>query len=261
MFLMYVDECGDSGMSIGSSRYFILSGMVVHESMWTDLLTMAYDEIAGLKIKHRMHPHAEIHAKSMLGRSDKKYTTMNKLQRVLFFRDLFKFEKQLVNHIRLINVMVDKTNKSDDFDVFKCAWNALINRFENTIQNDNFPIIAPNSIAAQPEHGMIIVDETDEKRLRHIIRNMRHNNNVPSNIFPGTTIKHNLMFVIEDAMHRDSQHSIPIQMCDANAYFLRQLIEPNTTVRKYDAQNYFYLLEPILLKEASRKDKLGIVKL
>lgn len=37
MFLMYVDECGDSGMGIGSSDYFILSGMVIHESMWTQL--------------------------------------------------------------------------------------------------------------------------------------------------------------------------------------------------------------------------------
>lgn len=50
-------------------------------------------------------------------------------------------------------------------------------------------------------------------------------------------------------------------MSDANAYFLRQMIAPNSTIRKHDAQNYFYSLEPVLLKETSKNDELGIVRL
>lgn len=39
------------------------------------------------------------------------------------------------------------------------------------------------------------------------------------------------------------------------------MIDPNSTIRKHGAQNYFYKLEPILLKEASKNDELGIVRL
>ena len=261
MFLMYVDECGDSGMGVGSSDYFILSGLVVHESMWTQLLTGIADELSGLKIKHGMENRAELHAKGMLGRSEKVYASMPKVSRLMMFRDVLKYEGTLTDRIRIINVVVDKRGKAFGYDAFGHAWDALINRFENTIQYNNFPIIAPSTTPACPEHGMIIVDQTDEKKLRELTRHMRHNNLIPSCIVPGSYTRHNLQWVIEDPMHKDSQHTLPIQLCDANAYFLRQMLAPNSTIRKHKAQNYFYSLEPVLLKEAAKRDPLGIVRL
>ncbi len=62
-------------------------------------------------------------------------------------------------------------------------------------------------------------------------------------------------------LHKDSKCTLPIQLSDANAYFLRQMIAPNSTIRKHDAQNYFYSLESVLLKETSKNDELGIVRL
>jgi hypothetical protein len=38
MYLMYVDESGDCGMTKSPSRYFVLTGLVVHEVRWTDCL-------------------------------------------------------------------------------------------------------------------------------------------------------------------------------------------------------------------------------
>lgn len=32
MYFMYVDESGDPGMLVSPTRYFVLSGLVVHES-------------------------------------------------------------------------------------------------------------------------------------------------------------------------------------------------------------------------------------
>lgn len=261
MYLMYVDECGDSGMGVGSSDYFILSGMVVHESMWTRLLTNISEELYGLKIKHGMENRAELHAKGMLGRSEKAYSSMSKVSRLMMLRDVLKFEGTLKDQIRIINVVVDKRGKEFGYDAFGHAWDAIINRFENTIEHANFPIIAPGTTPAFPEHGMLIVDQTDEKKLRELTRRMRHNNVIPSCIVPGSYTKHNLQWVIEDPLHKDSQHTLPIQLCDANAYFLRQMLDPNSTIRKHKAQNYFYYLEPVLLKAAARKDPLGIVRL
>ena len=66
MYLMYVDECGDKGMSHDSSRYFILSGMVVHESNWLEFGK------AMSRAKHKAYndygldTRLELHAKSML---------------------------------------------------------------------------------------------------------------------------------------------------------------------------------------------------
>ena len=34
MFLMYVDESGDSGLINSPSTHFVLSGLVIHESDW-----------------------------------------------------------------------------------------------------------------------------------------------------------------------------------------------------------------------------------
>ena len=105
---------------------------------------------------------------------------------------------------------------------------------------------------------MIVVDKTDEKKLRRLTRSMRHAGINQSSSNAAETSMRALLWVIEDPMHKDSQHTIPIQLCDVNAYFLRQLIAPNSTIRKHDARNYFYSLMPVLL-DCSAENQLGIV--
>ena len=261
MFIMYVDECGDTGLGKGASDFFILSGLVVHESTWTDFLRAASSSLFDIYGRHGLDRKLELHAKDMLGRSSKPYSDISKVSRLMILRDVLTFEATQANSIRVINVVVDKTSKTFGYDVFGAAWDALINRFENTIEHGNFAILRPGTTPAYPEHGMIIVDETDEKKLRDLIRRMRWRNLVPSGKQDGACYRHDLNWVIEDALHKQSQHSIPIQLCDANAYFLRQAIKPNTTILKHGARNYFYKLRPVLLKEACRSDPDGIVRL
>jgi len=43
------------------------------------------------------------------------------------------------NYISITNVVVDKTSKTSDYDVFANAWQALFQRFENTLLHGNFP--------------------------------------------------------------------------------------------------------------------------
>lgn len=50
------------------------------------------------------------------------------------------------------------------------------------------------------------------------------------------------------------------QLCDINAYYLMQTIKPNSTIKKHKAKNWFYLLEPILLKVATKNDPHGIAR-
>lgn len=257
MYLMYVDECGDKGMSHDSSRYFILSGMVVHESNWLAFGKKMCEAIKKAYQDYGMDTRLELHAKAMLGRSEKEYSGIPKHSRVLLLRDVLRAEAECIDYIKIINVVVDKEGKGYGYNVFTKAWDALINRFETTIRKSNFPA----DVQLGKEHGILIVDETDENALRMHVRRMRWDNRIPSKIYPGETYQNNLISVIEDPMHRKSDNSIFIQLSDVNAYFLKQKIDPNTTMKKHNAQFFFEILEPVLLKEASRNDPLGIVRL
>ena len=258
MYLMYVDECGDSGFQDGSSRYFILSAMIVHEAYWTDTMTQIHGLRKALRDKYGFPVAVELHAGEMLGRSSKKYSAIGKLDRMMIFRDVLSFESTL-EKIRILNVVVDKNGKSFGFSAFETAWDTLINRFENTIRHGNFPSPYDGGGAPFSETGLLIVDETDEKKLRSLIRRMRHGNVIPSAIMPGSMIRHDLERVIEDPLHKQSEWSLPIQLCDANSYFLKQTLEPNSTIRRFKARNYFYKLEPVLLKEVCAANDYGIV--
>ena len=69
MHLVYVDESGDPGMAVGSSRYFILCGLGVHHADWHEVrrqLEELRDRLARL---HGLPPDAEIHAAEFLSRS------------------------------------------------------------------------------------------------------------------------------------------------------------------------------------------------
>ena len=65
--------------------------------------------------------------------------------------------------------------------------------------------------------------------------------------------------IIEDAIHKDSAHSYFIQLADVNAYFLSQKFQPNQYIKRKGGKNYLDRLQPVLFKQASKKDLLGIV--
>ncbi|MGH9916708.1 MAG: hypothetical protein ACRD63_15640, partial [Pyrinomonadaceae bacterium] len=65
----------------------------------------------------------------------------------------------------VINVVVDKNGKRDDYNVFEKAWKALIQRFENTISRHNFS--GPHN---PDERGMLFPDHTDDKKLDQLLR-------------------------------------------------------------------------------------------
>lgn len=90
------------------------------------------------------------------------------------------------------------------------------------------------------------------------MRGMRHHNAIPS-IIGGFVPSSNLRVVVEDPMHKKSELSLPIQLYDANVYFLLQSIAPNSTMRQHKAKNYFYYLEPVLCKEAFPSHAMGVV--
>ncbi len=252
MYLLYVDESGDIGLAGSSTRYFVLSGIVVHELRWRstleNILRFRKELRAsyGLKLRHEIHASAFIHA-------PKDLVYIPKWNRLRILRDVVTFESNLTD-ISIINVVVDKSMKPEGFDVFDCAWKTLLQRFHNTIQHKNFP--GPQN---PDERGIVIADETDGNKLRHILRRMRRYNPVP-NMYGAGFRMIDLDLMIEDPVHRHSGDSYSIQLADVNAYLLTQRLNPCGYIRKKGGRGYFDRLDPVLCKVASKTDAQGIVR-
>ncbi len=250
---MYVDESGDCGLADSPTRYFVLSGLVIHELRWQACLEslIAFRQFLrdrfGLKLREEFHAAAFINRPGDLVR-------IRRHHRLTMIRLFAKCLADL-SDLTVVNVVVDKSGKTSD--VFELAWRALIQRFENTISRRNFP-----GPANPDDRGIILCDHTDDRKLLRLTRRMRRYNPVPSQPGFGTAYRNiPLNYVIEDPSFRDSGHSYFIQAVDLAAFLLYQHFAPSSYVRRKSAQNYFLRLEPILCKHASSTDLLGIVRL
>lgn len=257
MYLMYVDESGDSGKWHKNSptRYFILSAIVIHEADWKDTLTNLVNfrrtlrDTKGLKLREEIHCTEFINKPGALIRI-KRNDRLDILKKCL---DWLNNQKP----VSVFSVAIDKQGRTDD--IFETAWSTLIMRFENTIKNNNFK---RSKSSGNVDKGVIVSDHTDGKKLRGIIRKMRHFNYVPSQQTYGSGARNiKLEYIIEDPVFRHSKDSLLHQICDVVAYFVRQKVEPNSYVKKKGGHNYYGRLTNVILKPASSKNNEGIVYL
>lgn len=190
----------------------------------------------------------EIHAGPMLARPGK-LVRIKRNDRLTIIR-MHLNELASMKFLNIINVRVDKQGKAADYDPFEKAWEALIQRFENTLRYGNFP--RPKFIFG--DIGTIFCDAADEAALRRIYRRMRVHNPIPNMraFFSGGYRQLPLTRIAEDPNIRHSQHSYFIQAADTAAFALYQRYAPSAYVRKKSARNYFLRLDPILCKVASR---------
>lgn len=252
MYLMYVDESGDTGLVNSPSQFFALSGVVVHELKWRDLINDLLSFRRTLKNKYGIGLREEIHAAEFLRRSHS--TSLQKNIRLQILRDNCRFLAAL-NYISVTNIVVDKRLKPDGYDVFDKAWEALFQRFETTLYHRNFP-----GPANPQDLGIVFCDDTSGRKLNQLVRRMAVYNPVPNMGSVGyrqLPIKH----IIEDPNMRDSRESLPVQAADLCAYMLYQHTQPSSWVKKKTGHGYFNLLSPILNIKASPRNSHGIVRL
>lgn len=260
---MYVDESGDPGLCPSSpTRFFALSGLVIHEVRWSD----CYEELKafrlflrdryGLKLKEEFHASEFIHntRESLL-----------RIPRRIRWIILQKFAYNLLtlNDLRIINIVVAKEGKVPDFNVFETAWRLIVQRFSDTIRYHNFPCHQETD-----EYGIILPDNTDKTKLKRLVRKMRRVNIIPHS--QGWKEKHAqengyrdipLPNIIEDPVFKDSYDSYFIQAVDLCAYLLYQYLVPNQFMQRANRKSFFLKLTPILCTHASSKDPLGIVQI
>jgi hypothetical protein len=253
MYLMYVDGSGDAGLINSPSKYFTLSGIIIHELRWQTYLDQIIEFRKKIKSAFGFLMSDEIHAAVMINQPGA-LIRIKRNDRLTILR-LFADELTKMPDLSIINVAVDKSNKLAGYDVFAMAWKALLQRFENTMKNHNFP--GPSN---PDERGMIFPDHTDDKKLTQLLRQMRRYNPIPNQKRFGIGYRDLLIrMLIEDPSFRESRHSYFIQAADLAAFLLYQYANPSAYMKRKSAQNYLKRLDPILCKQASPKDPLGIV--
>jgi hypothetical protein len=254
MFLLYVDESGDSGLINSPVSYFILSGLVIHELRWNSVLNELIDFRKYLRSNKGLKLREEIHASDFINNpGDLKRIKRNDRADILK-----KCAHWIASQtdLNIINIVVDKRGRTDD--IFEIAWRALIQRFENTLNHRNFP--GPQN---PDERGLIIPDNTDNKKLQQLLRKMRRFNLVPNSTstYAGGQRNLALRYIVEDPFFKNSADSLFHQMVDVAAYSVRQLYEPNKYIKKKGLKNMAYILDPVLCKYASRTNAHGIVEI
>lgn len=255
MYMMYIDESGDCGIEGSPSRYFVLTGLVVHELRWQDTLNSLVEFRRRLKETHGLRLREELHAARLITRPGE-LIRIGRHDRLAIIRGFADTLASLAD-LSLVNIVVDKLGKRPDCDIFALAWRALIQRFHNTLTNRNF-----SGPANADDRGMLFPDHTDDKKLMLLLRQMRHYNPVPHQLAYGTGYRNLAMtHVVEDPNFRDSAHSYFIQAADMVAYLVYQSFAPNGFMRKKGGHNYYQRLEPIYCKVASPRHPMGFVLL
>jgi len=251
---MYVDESGDCGLEESPSKYFVLSGLIIHELRWQAYLQEIIDFRRQLKEGYGLYMREEFHAAKFVVRTPRMLMRIKRNDRLTMIRKYADFLAKFTD-LNVINIVINKKDKPADYDVFSNAWRCLIQRFENTISRHNFP-----GPANPDERGLIFCDHTDEGKLLRLSRKMRRYNIIPHKSSFSTGSRNlPLRYIIEDPSFRNSLDSYFIQSADLVAFLLYQKLAPNKYIRKHAGRNYFERLKPILCKSASSVDPHGIV--
>jgi hypothetical protein len=158
---MYVDESGDTGLTSSPTRYFILTGIVLHELRWHEALTRFIEFRQRIRKTFQFLMRDEIHAGQMLSRPGA-LVRIKKNDRLTILRALLD-ELAAMNFLSVINVRVDKHDKSPGYNPFEQAWQTLIQRFENTLNARNFS--GPQN---PDDMGMIFCDQPTRLRFASI---------------------------------------------------------------------------------------------
>ena len=255
MYLMYVDESGDSGLVNSPTRYFVLTGLVLHELRWRPYLDQLIAFRRRMKAAHGLKLREEIHAAALINKPGD-LVRIQRNNRLTILRE-FADELAAMGDLNIINVVVDKQGKAPDYDVFGIAWKTLIQRFENTLSHRNFA-----GPANPDERGMVFPDHTEDKKLVQLLRGMRRYNPISNQSQFGLGYRNlTLSSILEDPNFRNSADSYWVQAADLAAFLLYQNIAPSSYMRKKSGQNYFHRLDGILCRVASSSDPQGIVRL
>lgn len=263
MYLVYVDESGDSGLIKSPTKYFILSALIVHESNWSRFIDDIISFRRTLRDVYKFKLREEIHAAEFF-QSSKKYNHLRKHVKLQICKRVLDFQESL-DYIQVMFVVIDKQNIPPETDVFEMAWKYLIQRIHNTLEKGNFDGLisyghgSDEQKTSWSENFILIPDKTDDKKLKQLVRKMRRYNPVPSKYRNGYR-NLPLKLIVEDPFTKDSADSYVHQLVDVNAYFMKQSLDPTKYMRSKKAHNFIKRLKKVRCTHISNTQDGVLIK-
>jgi len=261
MYFMYVDESGDPGpydlgkpAHLRSTRNYIASGYVIPAEEWRNYLTYLLNVRRYLKKKFGFPIRAELHGAELIrpkSNNDIKRVTP-RYKRIALYKEAMESLSQGMQRATIIDVHLDKQkpvySSSTGRDIQDLVWGRLLQRYSTYLQK-----------SCNGDFGLVFADETNEAKVRRLLRKMRVHNSVPSSIYAGESISAPLINIVEDPIMRNSQSSYFVQVADLIAHALYRKLYPKGSLKKHNVDKLFDLVDPLLCKAASRYNPQGIV--
>ncbi|MBQ3350803.1 MAG: DUF3800 domain-containing protein [Thermoguttaceae bacterium] len=208
--LVYIDECGDDGNNMESSKYFILTSTYFPIEDFQILYGTIKEFRKSIKEKYGFPLLLEMHSKAFANGKGE-YGERWKLDiRQKIFEDFINLFCKI--NIKLINVVIDKRviiNK--DYPILENALTYSIQRIENDSKR-----LLPNW------KYIIFTDGGRIDSMKKIARKVRAINFIPSNSFGSNN--NPVSNLVEDIIEKDSKESYFIQVSDIISYLVSNYV-------------------------------------
>lgn len=256
MYILYVDESGDTGVEKGSTPYFFLTGVIINTHEWNDIYENLYQFRKFLKEEYKLPITVELKAFWLLNDDEKIYRKfgLTTPKRIEIFQKALEFISSL--SLQIINIYINEAGKeklNTKKEIEETAFKFLIQRFHNFLED-----------LKEDNHGFIIYDGRFRKFISQTQRKCRVYNPVPSK-FKGSSQNIPLKKIIEDTFFKDSRASYILQIADliVGAFKFKFIKFKGKSNRKfnthYNVEKFFDKIDHLVLKEASTKRGDGIV--
>jgi hypothetical protein len=243
MFLYYLDESYDPDV-------FVLTAIRIKSERWGEAFELTKQFRRILNAQYGLYISKELHATEFV-RGSGRYgpKDISKFHRSQIFCEILRFITT-IPEIEIMNVRI--AVPGCPVDPHLRAFERLLNRIEK-------------SLSEHGTEGLLILDEGKEGMLRRIARQMSAINYIPSQYgawedgkaSKNITVKR----LVEDPLFKASHSSYFLQLADAVAYsLLKQEVKPTSHVTKYQLNQLFPILKPVLCLKASPRDPQGVVR-
>lgn len=208
MYICYIDESGDTGVSSQTihspTSWFVLNGFLIHESSWIAVLDALVNLRRNLRTTYGLPTRPELKGHDFRsGKGIFKNTGISLAQRMDIYRSIMNYQTGL--QIRTFSVAIRKQQASvRGWDIRYCAWTFLLQRLDTFCRS-------------KKSHCMIMPDEGHGFFIRQRVRSMKRFHHIPSHYGPGV-LNLPVSRILEDPNNRRSQDSYFVQMADLNAY-------------------------------------------
>jgi hypothetical protein len=234
MHLVYIDD----SYELPTQTY---AALAVAASSWRSAFAQLLTWRQGLKRSDGIFVRKEFHATEFVaGRGLLGPKVVGKYRRSRIFREAFT----LLNGLQGVNVFTSCRANHPDW-----AFERLLTRIHKTMETWD-------------SHAILIVDEGKEAEMTRLCRKMAVFNPVPVYTGPRTMVTQNIATqrILEDPFFKDSSRSFFIQMADFVAYGLLRREQPLASKNKYGLHECFELLPDIVVREASPRDPMGVIR-